>query len=68
MLLRAAVDYAKFRSPFTPSDVANRRRGPNRRFKFQKGTQLFIRTHNEALTIVAMRVNNEDCSPVRING
>src|SRR5260370_19714220 len=38
----------------------------DRRFKFHKRGQLFIRTHNEALSIVAMRVSNEDCSPFRI--
>jgi len=37
--------------------------GSNRRFKFDKRRQLFIRMHNETLSIVAMCVNNEDCSP-----
>jgi hypothetical protein len=32
----------------------------NRRFEFQKRAQLFIRTDNEALSVVAMRVNNPD--------
>ena len=32
--------------------------------QFEKRGQLFIRAYNEALSIVAMRVNNEDCSPV----
>jgi len=40
----------------------------NRRFEFQKRSQLFVRTHNEALTLTAMRVNNEDRSPARIHG
>jgi len=31
----------------------------NRRFKFDKSGQLFIRTHNEALSVVAMCVSNE---------
>jgi hypothetical protein len=39
----------------------------NRPFQFQKRRQLFIRTHNEALPITAMRVNNPDRSPVGIN-
>ncbi|PYK35155.1 MAG: hypothetical protein DME54_05700 [Verrucomicrobia bacterium] len=39
---------------------------PNRRFEFQKRSQLFISTHNEALT-VAMCVSNEDGSPTRIH-
>jgi hypothetical protein len=33
----------------------------NRRFQFQKRRQLFIRTHNETLS-VAMCVSNPDCS------
>jgi hypothetical protein len=38
------------------------------RFEFQKRRQLFIRSHNEMLSVVAMRVNNPDRSPIRING
>jgi hypothetical protein len=34
---------------------------PNRRFKFEKRSQLFIRTHNESLS-VTMRVSNPDRS------
>jgi len=34
---------------------------------FQKRSQLFIRPHNETLSIVAMCVSNPDCSPVGIN-
>ncbi|PYI99223.1 MAG: hypothetical protein DME98_01445 [Verrucomicrobia bacterium] len=37
---------------------------PNRRFEFNKSGKLFIRAHNEALTVVAMRIHNPDCSPV----
>ncbi len=40
----------------------------NRRFKFQKRGQLFIRVHNEAFSVIAMRVSNPDCSSVRIHG
>jgi hypothetical protein len=29
-------------------------------FKFNKRAQLFIRTQNETLSVVAMRVNNPD--------
>jgi hypothetical protein len=36
--------------------------GANRRLKFENFRQLFIRTHNETLAAVAMRVSNEDCS------
>jgi len=39
----------------------------NRRVEFEKGGQLFIRTHNETLSVAAMRVNNPDCSPVGID-
>jgi hypothetical protein len=39
----------------------------NRRFQFQKGSQPFIRLHNETLSVVAMCVSNEDCSPGRID-
>jgi hypothetical protein len=39
----------------------------NHQFKFQKRSQLVIRTHNETLSVVPMRVCNEDCSPVGIN-
>ena len=40
---------------------------PNRRFEFDKRGQLFIRTHNETLSIVAMCISNEDCPPARIH-
>jgi hypothetical protein len=36
-------------------------------FKFQKRRQLFIRSHNETLSVVAVCVCNPDCSPVGIN-
>jgi len=32
----------------------------NLRFEFQKRSQLFIRTHNEAFSVAAMRVCNPD--------
>ena len=38
------------------------------RFEFQKRSQLFIRTHNEALIVPTMRVSNPDRSPLGING
>jgi hypothetical protein len=43
-------------------------RGSNRRFQFQKRGQCFIRAHNETPSVVAMCVNNPDCSPFGING
>jgi hypothetical protein len=39
----------------------------NRRFEFDKSRQLFIRVHNEPLSVAAMRVCNPDRSPVGIN-
>jgi hypothetical protein len=39
----------------------------NRRFEFHKRRQVFIGTHNETLSVVAMRVSNPDRSPVGIN-
>ena len=38
--------------------------GANRRFEFQKPSKLFIRTHDETLSVAAMRVCNPDRSPV----
>ena len=35
--------------------------------QFDKRGQLFIRSHNETLSVVSMRVNNPDCSPVGFN-
>jgi hypothetical protein len=40
---------------------------PSLWFKFNKRRHLFIRTHNETLSIVAMCVSNPDRSPVGIN-
>jgi hypothetical protein len=39
----------------------------DRQFKFEKRSQLFLRVHNETLSVVAVRVCNEDRSPVGIN-
>ena len=39
----------------------------NRRFKFHKRGQLFIRSHNETFSIAAMCVRDKDCSPAGIN-
>jgi hypothetical protein len=38
------------------------------RFQFHKCGQLFIRVHNETLSVIAMCVSNPDCSPFGING
>ena len=40
----------------------------NRRFQFQKRGQLFIRTDNVTLSVVAVCVSNPDRSPLRIYG
>jgi hypothetical protein len=37
------------------------------RFEFDKRRQLFIRVHNQTLSVAAMRVRNKDRSPVGIN-
>jgi hypothetical protein len=36
----------------------------NRPVHFQKRGQLFIRVHNEPLSVAAVRVSNPDCSPL----
>jgi hypothetical protein len=38
-----------------------------RGFQFQKRSQLFIRVHNETLSVVAVGVCNPERSPVGIN-
>jgi hypothetical protein len=35
----------------------------DRRFEFDKRSQLFIRTHDETVIAVAMCISNEDCWP-----
>jgi hypothetical protein len=35
-------------------------------FQFQKRSQLFIRTRNKTLPVVAMRASDPDCSPLQI--
>jgi hypothetical protein len=40
----------------------------NLRVQFEERSQLFIRTHNETLSVVAMRISNSDRSSLRING
>jgi hypothetical protein len=42
--------------------------GSNRRFEFKKRSELFIRAHNEPPSVIAVRVNNPDRSPLTING
>jgi hypothetical protein len=38
----------------------------NDKFQFHKRSQLFIRAHNETLSVVTMRVSNPDRSPFAI--
>jgi len=40
----------------------------NRRFQFQKRSQLFIRPHNVMLSVAAMCISNPDRSRVAIDG
>jgi hypothetical protein len=37
-----------------------------RRFQFNKRGQLFIGSHNETLSVSAMRISNPDCSPFAV--
>jgi hypothetical protein len=53
-------------SKITPACQANSP-NPNRRFKFHKRYQLFIRVHNKTLSVIAVCVSNPDRSPVGIN-
>jgi hypothetical protein len=38
----------------------------DRCFKFEKSGQLFIRSHNETLSVATMRICNPDCSTFAI--
>jgi hypothetical protein len=40
----------------------------DRLLQFHKRRQLFIRVHNETLSVVAMCVSNQDRSPIGIHG
>jgi len=39
----------------------------DRRFQFDKRDQPFIGTHNETLSIAAVRASNPDSLPLRVN-
>jgi hypothetical protein len=43
-------------------DLILRSDGANRRFEFDKRRQFFIRSHNETLSVAAIRVSNEHSS------
>jgi hypothetical protein len=45
-----------------------KRHGQHLTFKFNKRAELFIRVHNETLSVVSVRISNPDRSPLRING
>ena len=36
-------------------------------FKFKKRAEFFVGVHNEALSVIAVRIRNEDCLSVGIN-
>jgi len=40
--------------------------GPGRCFQFDKRRQDFIGSHKETLSVVAMRVRNPECSPLKV--
>jgi hypothetical protein len=58
--------YADF-GKTAPACQCQKLRPPSHHSRFYKRRQPFIRTHNETLSIVAMRVSNPDCSPAGIN-
>ena len=62
IVLKYSLLPARVRLPDGRRDCA-----ANRRFKFHKRSQLFIRAHNETLSVAAMCVCNPDRSPVGIN-
>jgi hypothetical protein len=51
---------ATIRRPAKSEAHSRPQRSNRRRFEFEKRSQLFIRTHNETLCIVAMCVSNKD--------
>jgi len=62
MVRKYSLLTARVRLPGCRRDCA-----ADRRFQFPKRSQLFIRMHNETLSVIAVRINNPDCSPVGIN-
>jgi hypothetical protein len=60
--------FSKFSSMSRARPLILRSDGPDRRFKFHKRSQLFIRPHSETLSIVPMRICNADRSPLGIHG
>jgi len=52
----------------TPASQDNSPATANRRSKFQKCSQYFIRSHNKAASIIAMCISNPDCLVFEING
>jgi hypothetical protein len=63
----AKFDQSCFRISNVPLAPAPRQETGILRFEFYKRSQFFICTHNEALTVAAMRVNNPGRSSLRIN-
>jgi hypothetical protein len=59
MICLATVEFGRNLASLSSQFAASANRG----FQLQKRGQLFIRPHNETLSVVAMRVNNPDRSP-----
>jgi len=57
-------NFKKLNAPNRKEETLN----PKLTFKFNKRAQFFVGMRNEALSVVAVRVNNPDRSPVGING
>jgi len=55
---KSGENYASLSSQFAAT--------PNCRFEFEKSGKFFIRVHNEPLPVVAVRISNPDCSPLKI--
>jgi hypothetical protein len=70
-LKRERAESCNFRARLAPmSKQASRSfaASANHRFELEKRRQLFIRTHNETLSVAAMCVRNPNCSPLAIHG
>jgi hypothetical protein len=51
-----------------PLDLFSQNVDTNCPFQFHKRSQLFVRVHDETLSIATVRISNPDCSPFGING
>src|SRR6266516_2003111 len=58
------VNKSTFRFGSAPKNLSGKlAASADRRFEFDKHSQLLIRTHKETLAVAAMRVTNPDCTP-----